>query len=119
VGDISPTVTFLKDRDYHVAEMEHIMAKSTLGERKIAEAKAHLAAQQIADRAAEKKAQQSAHKNQTTKRPIVGNLRSPLQHKTALQHDLTSHASYFPVPAKMTKVQPAVASTTDSQGYDA
>lgn len=87
-----------------------------IGQRKIAEAAAHLRAQQLEDRKAEKKAQKAAHAAQTTKHGIAGNLRGPLLHKTALQHDLTTSPDYFPVPAKMTKVKPAVATTTDSQG---
>ncbi|MGA9979839.1 MAG: hypothetical protein WBQ08_14545 [Candidatus Sulfotelmatobacter sp.] len=83
------------------------MSKSTIGARKIAEAKAHLAAAQKDQKAAEAKAQKAAHAAQTTKRGIAGNLRGPILHKTAFQRDLQAAPDYF-VPGKLVKVKPAV-----------
>jgi hypothetical protein len=106
-----------QDRGIAAERITHMSkSKGDIGQRKIAEAKAHLAAQQAADRKAEKLAQKSAHKNQTTPQKIVGGLRQPLRHNTALQQDLLASPDYFPVPSSMTKVRPAVASTTDCQG---
>jgi hypothetical protein len=82
------------------------MSKSTIGDRKIAEAKQHLAAQQKEDRKREKKAQKAAHENQTTKQNIAGRLRGPIFHKTALQQSLQAEPDYL-VPKKLVKVKPA------------
>jgi hypothetical protein len=83
------------------------MSRSSIGDRKILEAKKHLAEQQKQDRAAEQKAQKAAQKAQTTKRGIAGNLRGPILHKTAFQRDLQAAPDYF-VPGKLVRVKPAV-----------
>jgi hypothetical protein len=113
---VSSTAIFSFSRIATVASQKDInMSRSSIGDRKILEAKKILAEQQKQDRAAEQKAQKAAQKAQTTKRGIAGNLRGPILHKTAFQRDLQAAPDYY-VPAKLTKIKPAVSTTTKSQG---
>jgi hypothetical protein len=86
------------------------MSKSTVGDRKIQEAKAHLAAQQKADQRAERSAQASAKKNQTTKLAIAGGYRNPDLHRTAFQSDLRASKD-FTVAKAASSPKPAKSST--------
>jgi hypothetical protein len=98
-----------------------IMKKNArdVGQRKLAEAAAHLKAQQQSDAAATAAAEKSARNNQTSPIQIAGgriDAGNPDLHKTKFQSDLRQAPDFF-VPAKPSKIAAAV-STTVPQGHD-
>jgi hypothetical protein len=76
-------------------------------ERKLQEAAQRAAEQQREALRAERASQKEARRVQTTERPIAGQLRGPIGHKTAFQQSLMDSPDYL-VPAKPRKVKPAV-----------
>jgi hypothetical protein len=83
------------------------ITKANVGDRKIEQAAAHLRAAQAEQAKAERASQKEARRVQTTERPIAGQLRGPIVHKTAFQRDLMAAPDYL-VPAKPRRVKPAV-----------